>query len=157
MICLSTTAAAAVVAGLLTQASPTARPMIETQDDQAHQIRKLLRCPVCQGMPISESPSEMAQDMMKRVRTMVAEGKSQPEIINSFVGSYGEWILLRPKARGFNLGLWILPILALCLGALLLGRYVRQRQPAQSQTDVPTAGDRSDDPYIRAIRDEVEL
>ena len=39
---------------------------IESAEDEAFKIGKLLRCPVCQGMPIAESPSSMAQNMMKR-------------------------------------------------------------------------------------------
>ena len=37
---------------------------------QAQDIGRELRCPVCQGMPISESPADMAQAMMKRVREL---------------------------------------------------------------------------------------
>ena len=100
------------------------QPEIETTNSPAFQIGLGLRCPVCQGMPIAESPSQMAQDMMVKVREMVADGKSKAEIYDYFAERYGEWVLLEPKAKGFNLGLWILPVLALLLGGFLVWRFV---------------------------------
>ncbi|RYF10208.1 MAG: hypothetical protein EOO40_05600, partial [Deltaproteobacteria bacterium] len=92
--------------------------------DAATRIGKGLRCPVCQGMPIAESPASMAQDMMKLVREMLAQGKSAEQIEAYFVGRYGEWVLLQPPAHGFNWLVWLLPPLSLLLALawMLLGR-----------------------------------
>ena len=85
-------------------AEPTYGPLVATDLDEAHAIGKMLRCPVCQGMPIAESPSQMAQDMMGRVRDMLREGRSRDEILEYFVERYGEWVLLAPKAA--KEGVW---------------------------------------------------
>lgn len=128
-------------------------------EQQAYEIGKFLRCPVCQGMPIAESPATMAQDMMARVKQMLAEGKSREEILAYFEARYGEWALLEPKAEGFNLLVWLAPPLGLVLGLLLLWRFTKRMGAASSSS--PAAGDMAslgndDDPYLRAVREEVE-
>jgi cytochrome c-type biogenesis protein CcmH len=129
---------------------------IETQLDPAFIIGKQLRCPVCQGMPIAESPSQMAQDMMLRVREMVAEGKDEKTILDSFVASYGEWVLLKPRAEGFNILVWVGPPLGLLIGLLLVWRAVR-RGPKEPKGSAPAPlASASSDPYLNAIHKEVE-
>ncbi len=140
----------ALVATLLV-AQGDVSPVVETPDSAAHQLGLKLRCPVCQGMPIAESPSEMAQDMMRRVRAMLTEGKSEQEIMDYFVARYGEWVLLAPKPKGANLGLWILPAVALVVGVFLVVVFVRRRVTAP-----PSAPPAEDDPYLAAVRRELE-
>ncbi len=89
-------------------------------DSQTHAIADQLRCPVCRGVPISESPSSMALDMMEVVRQKLNEGRTEEEILNYFENRYGEWILLKPKPSGFNLVIWILPLFVLLAGGLFL-------------------------------------
>lgn len=155
-------AAQALEAGKAPQAQPpqAAAPpgpleveSVETQADEAHQIGLILRCPVCQGMPIAESPSRMAQAMMVRVREMLAEGLSRQEILDYFTAKYGEWVLLEPKAQGMNLGLWILPAVALLIGAVFVVRSARKPGPAEPRSE-PTEPE-TEDEFVRAIRDEV--
>ncbi len=125
----------------------------ESQDPAlvAERIGSTLRCPVCQGMPIAESPSQMAQDMMKRVREMAAEGKSEAEIVDYFVGRYGEWVQLDPPKQGMNLLLWILPAGALLAGGAALLLLLRRRRPVP-----PVAPPKVDAELVARIRDEVE-
>jgi cytochrome c-type biogenesis protein CcmH len=62
-----------------------------------------LRCPVCQGLSIQDSPSDLAQSMRAVVRDQLAAGKTPDEVKAYYVSKYGEWILLAPKPSGFNL------------------------------------------------------
>ena len=83
------------------------------------QVRKLsaeLRCPVCQGLSLADSPSELSQEMKNVVRAQLAEGKSPEEVKAYFVGRYGEWILLEPKPHGWNLLVYALPLLLVLAG-----------------------------------------
>jgi len=88
--------------------------------EQAREIADLLRCPVCRGVPIAESPSDLAKDMMGMIYQQLEEGKTKDEILNYFVERYGDWILLQPKAEGSNLFLWIIPLLFLIGGAIFI-------------------------------------
>jgi len=89
-------------------------------NQQTKQIADQLRCPVCRGIPITDSPSELSRDMVKIIREKVEAGESEEKIINYFTARYGEWILLKPKPHGINLMVWILPALLLSGGAIFL-------------------------------------
>ena len=135
----------------------TVEARVETSDDASMRIGQNLRCPVCQGMPIGESTSQMAQDMMTRVREMVAEGKSEAEILDFFVARYGQWVLLAPKPEGMNLTLWFLPPIGLIIGvAIAVGFAKRRRQRPSSPPRDRGATQANDEYYLAAIRREVE-
>lgn len=93
-------------------------------DQKARAIADQLRCPVCRGIPVAESPSELARDMMAVIRQKLAEGQTEEEVLAYFEGRYGEWILLKPKPEGINLILWIVPALLLLGGAVFLVQKV---------------------------------
>ena len=133
--------------------------IVAVGNDGAHAIGLLLRCPVCQGMPISDSPADMAQSMMAKVRTMHSEGKSQDEILKYFTDRYGDWVLLKPKATGFNWLVWGLPPFVLLLGlafALLRGK-AQKNEDALAPADKEDSAESTQDEYLQAIRNEVEL
>jgi cytochrome c-type biogenesis protein CcmH/NrfF len=88
-------------------------------------VASMLRCPVCQGESIQDSPSELAREMRAVVRDQLAEGKTEAEVKAFFVEGYGEWVLLAPPARGFNLLLYILPGVALVAGGTAVGFMAR--------------------------------
>lgn len=85
-----------------------------------------LRCPVCQGLSIQDSPSDLAQSMRSVVRDQLAEGKSPDEVKSYFVSKYGEWILLAPKARGFNVLAYALPVMVVLGGGVVIVLAVRR-------------------------------
>ena len=88
----------------------------------------MIRCPVCRGVPIADSPSEIAGEMMQIVRQQVAAGKGDAEILKYFEDRYGEWALLEPKAEGMNLAIWILPGLVFVGGGVgIVLRLKKQR------------------------------
>ncbi|HEX7118746.1 MAG TPA: cytochrome c-type biogenesis protein [Longimicrobiales bacterium] len=89
-------------------------------------VASQLRCPVCQGLSIEDSPTDLARDMRAVVREQLAAGRSPDEVKDYFVSKYGEWILLEPEPHGLNLAVYVLPVLALALGAGVIVRSVRR-------------------------------
>jgi cytochrome c-type biogenesis protein CcmH len=85
-----------------------------------------LRCPVCQGLSIQDSPSELSQQMRALVRDQLAAGKSDEEVKAYFISKYGEWILLAPKPTGFNALVYLMPAFALIVGAGIVTLVVRK-------------------------------
>jgi cytochrome c-type biogenesis protein CcmH len=93
-------------------------------EDRARAIGSQIRCPVCQGEAIIDSPSETARAMMEQVRARIAEGRTDDEIINELLSAYGGSLLLDPPARGATLWLWLAPVVALAAGgAMIAGRF----------------------------------
>lgn len=106
-------------------------------EDRTTAVASTLRCPVCQGESIQDSPSQLAQDMRALVREQLRAGKTPEEVRAYFVGRYGEWILLEPKMTGLNVLLYVFPV-ALVLGGLaLVVILVRKWSASASSADNP--------------------
>ena len=95
-------------------------------DSLTRSVASQLRCPVCQGESILDSPASLSQEMRTLVRQQLAEGRSPDQVKAYFVSKYGEWILLAPPASGFTLLVYLLPAGALLVGALVVFFAVRR-------------------------------
>jgi cytochrome c-type biogenesis protein CcmH len=143
--------------------APQADPATLQDDPAVVSLGTRLRCPVCQGMPIGESPAPMAQDMMRQVRRMRSEGQSEQAIAEFFTERYGPWVLLDPPKQGFGLLVWMLPPAALIMGlGAALGnaawRRALARQTAErQQAGLPPADPVRDAEFLAAVRREVGL
>ena len=126
--------------------SQTGRPaaaQVVTQDPElearVREIASKLRCPTCRALSVQDSPAGMAQEMRALIREQLKAGKTAEEVTAYFVDRYGEWILLKPKAQGFNWTVWLLPILILAGGLffvfLTARRWVRQGQARAVQVE----------------------
>ena len=142
---LSAVAQAAPAAALTAPATAAAAPAPEEAQADGDPIVQVLgarlRCPVCQGMAIGESPAPMAQDMMRQVRALRASGQSEEQIVAYFTSRYGKWVLLDPPKEGFALLLWMLPPAALfiAVGASLGGVAHRRAMAKASSSHKPEA------------------
>lgn len=118
-------------------ARAAAPPLTPPQEARALRLGDTLRCPVCRGLPITESPNELSAQMLREVREQVAAGRSDDQIYAYFAARFGENVLLNPPKRGLNLALWTLPALALAFGAFLLARFLRGA--SKPQEEAPSA------------------
>lgn len=112
-----------VLAGAAGAQQPSGLSKIELETQQ---VASELRCPVCQSTSLNDSPSELAQQMKAVIREQLEAGKTPEEVKAYFVGKYGEWILLRPEPKGFNLIVYLAPLVALLGGALIVVAAVRK-------------------------------
>ena len=116
---------------------------------RTNEIGALLRCPVCQGMAIADSPAEMAVNMKNQVRELLARGYTEEQILEYFEKSYGQFVLLKPKSPV----VWLLPILALVLGAgVVYAKLKKLEKPPPTSNQQPAT---VDDPYLARVRDLV--
>lgn len=104
-----------------------------SEDDRVRSLGARIKCPVCQGEPIVDSPSETARAMMEIVAERVAAGQSDEQIIDYFTERYGDGILLDPPVGGRTLLLWILPFVALAAGVVLILGRRRKTEPGGKQ------------------------
>lgn len=103
-------------------------------------VASQLRCPVCQGLSIQDSPSDLAQQMRSLVRDQLAAGKTPDEVKSYFISKYGEWILLAPAPHGFNLVAYLVPLIVVVGGGL--GIFVAvKRWTAPHEGASPSADD----------------
>lgn len=115
-------------------------------EEEARRIAAELRCVVCQNLSVADSPSEVAQQMRALIREQLQQGKGPEEIKGYFVSRYGEWVLLSPTLKGFNLLVWLLPFVAvvsgIVLAVFLLHRWTKKKNSSQSAIVDPALIDR---------------
>jgi cytochrome c-type biogenesis protein CcmH len=136
---------------------PGAAPDPRAAEDLTRQISRNLRCPVCQGSSIHDSPVDSAVNMKRQVEEMVALGYGQAQIEGYFVRRYGEWVLLTPRAVGVNWLVWVAPALAAggAVGALIYvaALWRREDDPVPLPSEVGAA---PLDDYERRLLEEID-
>jgi cytochrome c-type biogenesis protein CcmH len=89
-------------------------------EERARELSQGLRCPVCRNESIDESNAALAKELRILLRERIVAGDSDQQAVDFMVARYGEYVLLRPDARGANIVLW-LAAPALLLIALGIG------------------------------------
>lgn len=120
---------------------------------RTNEVSALLRCPVCQGMSVADSPSEMAVNMKGQVRELLARGYTEEQILKYFELSYGQFVLLKPKFEGVNSLVWLLPVIALVIGGAIV--FIKLRKLEQAPAPVAETKSEDADPYLARVRDLV--
>ena len=127
------------IAGVLAMVAIAARPGPEGDAERVERIVAELRCPVCQGLSVADSPSESAREMRALVVARVAEGRTDQEIRDEFRRSYGDWVFLAPPTQGPAALMWLLPVALLAAGGALA--WGRSRGRAAPPVQDPVTAD----------------
>ena len=123
----------------------------EELEARTQALASVMRCPVCQGLSIADSPVDSAVSMRRQVRDLLAAGFSEEQILDYFERSYGEFIRLVPKPEGFNWAVWIAPGVALAIGVGLVAWRLRRGGRGEPEAGPPPELD----PYLERVRREV--
>lgn len=127
-------------------------------DTRTEEVGALLRCPVCQGLSVTDSPSSMALKMKAQVKEMLAAGYEQAQILSYFEHSYGEFVRLEPPLRGVNWLVWLAPLLGLVGGAAVVTWTLRRMRPAaKAEASEPSTPGSPDLPGPDTLPDDPKL
>ena len=96
-------------------------------EKEASKVFHSLMSPYCPDKLIANCPSSKAAEMREDIRERIAAGESAADIREELVSMYGETVRAAPRARGFNLLVWVLPPLAVLVGAILSVVWLRKR------------------------------
>lgn len=129
-------AAALVAVGFVVALVMASHGSPPTVDQRAHRLDRELRCPVCQGLSVADSPSSTSAAIAADVRRRVVAGETDQEIRDAYVARYGRWILLTPSG-GVGAGAVLLPIVGLLAAGTAIGFSLRRwsRHPDRAPTD----------------------
>jgi cytochrome c-type biogenesis protein CcmH len=121
-------------------------------DAVTDRVAGIMRCPTCQGLSVADSPAESAQNMKKEVRDLLAQGYTEDQVLAYFERAYGEFIRLAPTRQGFNMLVWLAPLLIVMMG---LGVVVAR--VTGGDIDVAAGGEVPDElvAYVERVRREV--
>lgn len=144
-------------AGPVPAASPTdPAPQPATVTSRAElRIQQRLMAPCCWAGTIDNHDSAIAAEMKDEIRRRLAAGESADAILAAFVARFGPRVLAEPPARGLDLFVYLLPVLALLGGAALVVTFLRRQvraaaAPAAAAADRP-ADDGDAEAYARRV------
>jgi cytochrome c-type biogenesis protein CcmH len=89
-------------------------------DDEVNAIARQMFCPICENIPLDVCPTDACRDWRELIRQMLAQGKTPNEIKEYFVDHYGARVLSEPPRSGVIWLIYVIPPLAILIGAFLL-------------------------------------
>ena len=109
----------ALLIGLCLIALPATAAAAPAPQTTVNAIEAEVMCPICGTLlELAESPQAKREKVF--VAKLVAEGKSKSEVKDALVAQYGPSVLALPKASGFDLSAYLVPILALAIAVIAL-------------------------------------
>ena len=124
----------ALVAGASAAAAAAPRPQTTLPA-----MEQQVMCVVCRT-PLAVANGPQAEAERLQIRRLIAAGKSEQQIKDALVAQYGERVLALPRDHGFNLAVYLVPLLAVACGLLLLAVSLpRWRQRARARAAAPAA------------------
>jgi cytochrome c-type biogenesis protein CcmH len=124
----------ALMAALLAFAAQ-AKEAVPMADDEAVEQRLIgiaeeLRCLVCQNESLAGSHAELAQDLRREIRSLIRQGKTDPEVMEFLVSRYGDFVRYRPPLKPTTWLLWGGPFIFTVAGVGGLIFFLSRRRSA---------------------------
>ena len=123
-----------LVAAVLVLASAALAGLTEAGKTRAAALQKVLLAPCCWSEPVATHGSEVALEMRAEINRLVAEGKSDREILDYYKNRYGMRILIEPEG-GRSFWMHLVPPIVILAGCgwviFLIHRWIKRRpQPS---------------------------
>tara|TARA_B100000989_G_C19367240_1_gene395813 strand:- start:75 stop:428 length:354 start_codon:yes stop_codon:yes gene_type:complete len=93
-------------------------------EKRLYTLNRDLMCPVCDGLILEQSQAAPALEMKEEIKKMVIQGMSDKEIKEHFVQKFGTEILANPPKKGFDILVWLTPLVFSFFGIVFLYRYI---------------------------------
>lgn len=104
-------------------------------DGRVKKLEERFITPCCWSEPVSVHRSPLAEEMRGEIGAMVAEGKSDEEIVAHYVGKYGERVLAVPRGQR-SFWLTITPFVCLALAGAWLIRYLYRKRAGEPPAEM---------------------
>ncbi|MCL4870292.1 MAG: cytochrome c-type biogenesis protein CcmH [Anaerolineae bacterium] len=128
-----------LLALLLPGAVLAQRSVGDVTADEVNAVARDLFCPTCESTPLDVCPTQTCQDWRDLIRQQLAEGKSKPEILDYFAANFGPQVLSEPPRQGFNLTVWVVPVVLLLLGGGIFSFSLYRLKQAGTALPAPAA------------------
>lgn len=104
--------------------------------DEVNAIAKNLYCPVCESIPLDVCGTPACAQWRQQIADLLVQGYSEQQIYDYFAMRYGDGVLAAPPARGANLVVYVLPVGAIFIAAMVVWRSMRKSRFAGMQRKV---------------------
>lgn len=130
-----------------------------TVTDVATQL--ICDCPDCGGKTLDQCPTcGTGKAYRDEIAALLAQGRTTPQILDTFADKYGEHMLASPRNKGIGRTAIAVPFVLLGLGLIPVIGALRRRQvaPAQpAQRKNKSKGDDSEDPRLSAALQDFDF
>lgn len=118
-------------------------------------IEDEVMCVVC-GVTL-ELSTDAPQAIQERelIRRLIARGLTKDQIKDRLVSEFGPEVLAIPGDSGFDLAAWLVPGLAIALGAVGVGVSLRRWRRAAASTSETAAGAAPEGDDARRLEDDM--
>jgi cytochrome c-type biogenesis protein CcmH len=115
-----------------------------------------LMSPYCPGRTLMDCPSGQATELRDWIAEQEQAGRSKQEVEDELYAQFGDVILQTPRAQGFGIAAYVLPVVALFAGGAIVWVFLRRQVAAGATTDAPAIPQRPAalDPEIERRIDE---
>ena len=129
-------------------------------DDEVNAIAHKLYCPVCENTPLDVCPTDACKDWRELIRSMLADGKTETEILQHFKDQYGARVLAEPPKEGFYWLVYLLPPAIILAGAVILFRALKEWTKPKAAAPIPgverNAVSPEKDAYVARLEEELK-
>jgi cytochrome c-type biogenesis protein CcmH len=109
--------------------------------------------PFCPGRTLPDCPSPQAAELQQWIREQERLGRSRGDVETELVTQFGEMILQSPRAEGFGLAAYVIPLVLFVAGGSLLAYFLRRQTRRPAMIPPPPAGLRPVDPELERLLD----
>jgi cytochrome c-type biogenesis protein CcmH/NrfF len=149
---------AALVASVLLAAAPSARSEAEgmaTAEAYSVELYNGLMSPYCPGRTLMDCPSGQATELRDWIAAQEQAGRPREDVEDELYTRYGDVILQAPRAEGFGLAAYVLPIVAFAAGGVIVWLFLRRQAAAGRAAAAPSLRPSLDPELERRIDEEL--
>jgi cytochrome c-type biogenesis protein CcmH/NrfF len=143
-----------LVCGLLFAGDLAAETPLVEPEGWAYKMAAEMLSPFCPGRTLAECPSPNAESLRLWIITQEAAGRTRTDVEEELYARYGDDIRSAPRAEGFGLTAYALPILAFVGGGGFLAWFLSRKGGSDDDDDLPPPAVADLDPELARQVDE---
>ena len=119
----------------------------------AYELSRDMMSPFCPGRSLADCPSPQAESLRLWIVVQESTGRSRADVEAELYERYGDAIRGAPRAEGWGISAYAIPVLAFAAGGVLVVAFLRRRTRVGSD---PAAAPALDPELARIVDRELE-
>ena len=122
----------------------------------AYELASQLMSPYCPGRTLSDCPSPQAGTLRMWIIVQESAGRSKDEVLEELYARFGDQLRGAPRAEGFGIAAYAIPVLAFVGGGILVWVFLRRHTAASGDLNASAEAAASGplDPELERLVDE---
>jgi len=104
-----------------------AAPETAGEDAYSYALWTGLMSPYCPGRVLIDCPSPQADELRSWIQDQEDAGRGRTEVERDLYARFGDVILQAPRASGFGLAAYVIPLVAAVAGVALVAAFLRRQ------------------------------